>query len=211
MHETRRAMLSILKERGPATVGQLSEALNLTRATIRHHLDILRGEGLVDAPRAKRRPTAGRPQHLYALTGRADDYFPNNYVEFADLTLREIRDRVGLDELESIVRGVAQRMAAEVPRPTPGEPMPQRLDRAVNFMNQKGYLARWELTERGYLLHAVNCPYRALTRQHHEPCIMDQMLLTELLGVKPQRVNWLVSNDAACTYLVPEPDDQRLS
>jgi len=211
MQETRRTILNVLKERGQITVGQLSDELNLTPATILHHLNILRGEGLVEMSNLKRRPTPGRPQHVYTLTERANDFFPENYVEFADLTLREIRDRVGLDELESIVRGVAQRMVADVPRPLPDEPLPQRLERAVNFLSQKGYLAHWERTDRGYWLHLSNCPYRALTQQHHEPCLMDQMLLTELLGVKPQRMNWLAAGDMACTYRIPESDPRPLA
>ncbi len=209
MQETRQAILNILKERGQVTIEELRDELQLTPATIRHHLDILHGEGLVQTPRMRRRQTPGRPQHMYSLTERASDYFPKNYIEFADLTLREVRDRASPDEVESIVRGVARRMAADVPRPAPGEPMSQRLDRAVSFLNQKGYLARWELAGRGYLLHLPNCPYQALVHQHREPCLMDLALLTELLGVTPQRLAALAPDEAACVYRVFEPDDDR--
>ena len=209
MQETRQAIMNILKERGQVTIEELRDELKLTPATVLHHLNILRGEGLVDMSGLKRHQTPGRPQHVYALTERASDYCPKNYVEFADLTLREIGDRAGLDELDSIMRGVARRMAADVPQPAPGEPMPQRLDRVVNLLNQKGYLARWELTDQGYLIHTANCPYQALAHWRSEPCVMDVALMIELLGVTPQRIAWMASGDNTCTYLVPEPDDQQ--
>ena len=97
MQATRQSILNILKERGQTTVEQLSDELKLTPVTIRHHLDILRSEGLVEAPKVQRRQSPGRPQHIYTLTEHAANYFPKNYVAFADLTLQELRERVSTD------------------------------------------------------------------------------------------------------------------
>ena len=202
MQATRQSILNILKERGQTTVEQLSDELKLTPVTIRHHLDILRSEGLVEAPKVQRRQSPGRPQHVYSLTEQATNYFPKNYVAFADLTLQELRERVSTDEMDSIVRGVARRMAANAPEPLPGEPMPERLTRVVDFLNRQGYVARWETNDQGYLLHTSNCPYQGLTDHHTTPCIMDTALLAELLGSQPLRVSWMRAGDGACTYLV---------
>jgi predicted ArsR family transcriptional regulator len=206
MQETRQWIMNILKERGQATVDQLSEELELTPVTIRHHLDILRSEGLIQAPLVMRRPTPGRPQHVYCLTDQASTFFPKNYAGFADLTLREIRERLGAEELDSIVRGVARRMAAEAPRPAAGESIPEQMRRVVEFLNQKGYIARWESNGQGYLLHVANCPYQALARHHAAPCAMDLAMVAELTGGAPQRINWMSGGDETCTYLVPDSD-----
>ena len=204
MQETRQWIMNFLKERGQATVDQLSEELELTPVTIRHHLDVLRSEGLIETPQVMRRPTPGRPQHVYCLTDRANTYFPKNYAGFADLTLREIRERLSSEELDAIVRGVAQRMAAEAPRPTAGESMPEQLRRVVEFLNQKGYVARWEPDGQGYLLHMANCPYQVLARHHAAPCTMDLAMVAELTGSAPQRINLINGGDETCTYLVPD-------
>jgi len=201
--------MNILKEHGQATVDQLSEQLNLTPVTIRHHLDILRSEGLVQAPKVKRRQSPGRPQHVYCLTEQASSFFPKNYAGFADLTLREIRERVSPDELNSILRSVGRRMAADAPPTPPDEPLPDRLQRVVEFLNQKGYVARWQSNDRGYLLHMANCPYQVLTQNHSAPCVMDMALMTELLGGTPQRVAWISGGDEMCTYLVPTASDRQ--
>lgn len=204
MQETRQAILKILKEQGQATVDQLSSQLKLTPVTIRHHLDILRSEGLVDIPQVKHRQTPGRPQHVYILTERASEYFPKNYADFAHLTLLEVRDQIGHEQMESIARGVARRMAADAPQAMSDETMPQRLDRVVGFLNEKGYVARWEANDHGYLLHTSNCPYRGLVHSHAEPCVMDMSLVAELIGATPQRLSWMAAGNEACTYFMPE-------
>ena len=119
MQATRQRILEILKERSEATIDELSEALELTTVTVRHHLDILRGEGLVEVPEVKRRATPGRPQYVYTLTDAADEHFPKNYAGFTNLMITEIKERLDPTELDRILRGMAHRMVAEAPKPIP--------------------------------------------------------------------------------------------
>lgn len=166
MQATRQRILEILKERGTATVEELGAELDLTPVTIRHHLDILRSEGLVQAPKVKRRDAPGRPQHIYALTDAADDYFPKNYAGFADLMLHEIRERVEPRELDSILRSMANRMVVQAPNAQPGESTSQRMERVVRFLTGKGYNADCQQVEGGYLLRTHNCPYHDISKDH---------------------------------------------
>jgi predicted ArsR family transcriptional regulator len=100
-------------------------------------------------------------------------------------------------------------MASEAPRPLAEESIAQRLDRAVSFLNEKGYIARWETSDRGYLIHTANCPYRGIAQHHAEPCVMDMTLISELVGIAPQRLGWITAGDASCTYLVPNGVEHR--
>src|SRR5512135_3602576 len=193
MQATRQRILEILKERHTATVEELADELELTPVTIRHHLDILRSEGLVQAPQVKRRDTPGRPQHVYGLTEAADAYFPKNYAGFADMMLREMRDQVEPAKMRSILDGVATRMASKAPAAALNETVPQRIERIVKFLGAQGYDASWETTEGGFLLHAHNCPYHDVARDNVEPCVMDASLITQIAGIAPQRVQWAFS------------------
>ncbi len=202
MQATRQRILEILKERHTATVEELARELDLTPVTIRHHLDILRSEGLVQAPQVKRRDTPGRPQHVYGLTEAADAYFPKNYAGFTDMMLREMRDKVEPEKMRSILDGVATRMASKAPQAPAAETLPQRVERVVKFLNTQGYDASWEVTEGGYLLHARNCPYHDVARENVEPCVMDASLVTQMSGIAPQRMQWAFSGDNICTYFI---------
>ncbi len=202
MQATRQRILEILKERGTATVEELGAELDLTPVTIRHHLDILRSEGLVQAPKVKRRDAPGRPQHIYALTDAADEYFPKNYAGFADLMLHEIRERVEPRELDSILRNMANRMVTQAPNALPGESTSQRMERVVRYLTGKGYNADWQPVEGGYLLRTHNCPYHDISKDHVEPCVMDMAMISQLLGQTPQRLDWMAGGNNACAYLI---------
>jgi predicted ArsR family transcriptional regulator len=203
MQKTRQVILNIIKEHGSITVSQLSKMLDLTPVTVRHHLGVLQREGLVRLPEIKRQKAPGRPRHLFSLSEEADDVFPKNYAEFADLTLREVRERSAAGEVEAIMKSIAQRMAADAP-PVMGESLPMRLDRVVGFLNRKGYAARWEINDKGYVLSTANCPYQRLSEQHCEPCYMDLELIGELVGARPQRIAWSAAGDHECAYLITE-------
>lgn len=202
MQATRQRILEILKGRLTATVEELAKELELTPVTIRHHLDILRSEGLVQAPQVKRRDTPGRPQHVYGLTEAADAYFPKNYAGFTDMMLREMRDRVEPEKMRLILDGVATRMVSKAPTASVNETLPQRMERIVKFLNSQGYDASWEPTEGGCLLHAHNCPYHDVARENVEPCVMDASIITQMAGVAPQRVQWAFSGGNMCTYFI---------
>ena len=64
MQQTRRYILEILKERKEATIDEIVTALSerigkITAVTVRHHLEILRGDGLVAAPAVRRERLPG--------------------------------------------------------------------------------------------------------------------------------------------------------
>ena len=202
MQQTRQIILNYLKEHGPTTVDKLAEVLNLTSVTVRHHLDILRTEGLVAEPVIRHRTSRGRPQYLYALTEKASQYFPKNYDDLASKILAEIKAASTPQGVNVIFEGVASRFAAEAPRPAPGEPITNRLDRAVAFLNTRGYVAHWEATSEGFVLHTCNCPYEALAPQNRELCGMDNALIGSLVGAAPQCLTRVADGSSSCAYLI---------
>lgn len=202
MQSTRQRILEILKERKQATVDQLSEALDLTPVTIRHHLDVLRGEGLVDAPKVLRRRGRGRPQYVYGLTEAAGDFFPKNYHSLADLMFDEIRDRFSNTELDQILNAVADRMAAQAPSLGHAQSPQQILNTIVDYLNAQGYVARWNTTPGGdFVLHTCNCPYERVAHAHSEVCQMDANFVAQLVGVSPERTSHMASGDDSCSYV----------
>lgn len=206
MQSTRRHILEILKEKGQATVEEIVASLSarighITAVTIRHHLEVLRGEGLVAAPAVRRRTTPGRPQHVYALTDQALDLFPNNYRNLAAELLKQIKTQFPHREANVILEGVADQLAAGL---NLGDvPMPARLDTVVHYLTEQGYHAYWETSTQGFVLHTGNCPYHHLTADNEELCAMDLRLVSRLLGVVPRRIGRLVEGGESCAYLIP--------
>lgn len=202
MQSTRQEILEILKEERQATVEDLAERLELTPMTIRHHLNVLQAQNLVVASKVRRSKKVGRPRLVYTLTDAADDLFPQSYGELARHLVSEVKETVGEEEVEAIFRRVADRVARGAPPTFEGQTFEARLDQVVDFMEDQGFISRWEKTDEGYVLTNINCPYRSISREHDEVCIMDTEILTKLLNVVPQRQSSMRLGDASCSFLV---------
>ena len=89
LHTTRRSVLEALRSAGTATVAQLAEMVGVKGITIRHHLNALLAEGLVDAE--EKRQAVGRPIYMYRLTTEAENLFPQKYHQLVErLLLRRL-------------------------------------------------------------------------------------------------------------------------
>lgn len=223
MQSTRRYILDILRSRGQATVDDIVHELQqrrgtITPVTVRHHLMILQQEELITSPELRRRRSPGRPQHVYALTEKAKEHFPNNYQRLAAGLLEAMRKQLPPEGVNVILEGVADGLAEDAN--IPDLPLAERLELVVDFLSSQGYEASWELSDEGYLLHTSNCPYHHLENRDDALCEMDMRLVARLLGVVPRRTARMADGDATCAYLVPisaapcemspDNDDERL-
>jgi DeoR family suf operon transcriptional repressor len=210
MQSTRQEILNILREEKQATVEDLAERLELTPMTIRHHLNVLQAQNLVVANKVRRSKRVGRPRLVYTLTDAADDLFPHGYGELARHLLTEVKELVSGEETDAIFRRMAERVASEAPPREEGQTFEDRLEQVSEFLEEQGFLSRWEETDEGYVITNVNCPYRQVSRQHDEVCILDTELIRNLLDVEPQRLTSMRHGESACSFLlVPKNETEK--
>lgn len=206
MQETRQHILDILKERGAATVDDIVDDLRrrrgeITAVTVRHHLSRLQDENLITTPQLRHRNAPGRPQHIYTLTEEAKEYFPNNYKPLASHLIEQLATQLPPRQVNVILEGVADRMAADA---NIGDvPLPERLKLAVEYLNQHGYKAHWEKHPDGFLLQTTNCPYHHISENNTALCEMDMRLVSSILGVVPRLLSRMSRGDHACAYIIP--------
>lgn len=207
MQVTRERILNILKQRGEATVNELSDELELTTVTIRHHLDTLRTEGFIAAPFVRHRKAPGRPQHVYTLTDDAGVLFPRKYQELANLLLEEMESFLSPEEMDQIMERIGEQTAARVTFPD-GVAFEDRLTTIVDFMDDEGYMASWfQRADDTYEIRVANCPYEKVARRHGEICTMDWTFLSRLLGPSLECVDESAHSEHHCTYVVHPPSD----
>jgi predicted ArsR family transcriptional regulator len=201
--------LELLKERNGATVAELAESLNMAPVSVRHHLDILQGDNLISVERLERKGNVGRPQQVYALTTEANDHFPDNFAALAAGLVRQLKKVLPPEQVEAAFKALAQDFAGKLQPTLDNLPLEERLERVTHFLNERGYLARWEVDEvaedGGFLLHKCNCPYAGVSDEHNELCLMDQALINELMGESCQRIQSMAKDARCCTYRVAGP------
>ena len=207
----RRRITEILKENGSATVAQLADMLGMAQVSVRHHLDILVGEDLVELSGVRRHNGAGRPSQVYALTPNAAGLFPQRHAALASDMLTEMKASLPGAEFRGILQRVASKTAREAPKAGPDEPIEIRLGKLAEFMTEKGYTARWELRDGQYELHACNCPFAGVSDQHPELCAMDQAMMRELLPSAERQQLGMANGASRCTYVLrpmPAAEDE---
>ncbi len=202
MQSRRHEILNILKLNGEATVDELATMLELTPVTVRHHLDILRADGLVEAPAVRRRRGPGRPQYVYTLTPDAADQFPKNYDSLATELLDEIKTSMEPGAIHTILGRIAERRLGEAPAIDPNLPMENRLNSLVEYMTRKGFIANWEHKDGKWFIYASNCPYHNAAKQHPELCEVDHFNFEHVSGMQLISLQRIIDGAHNCTYQI---------
>jgi len=200
----RRRITEILKEEGAATVAELAEQLGMAQVSVRHHLDILVGEDLVESTGVRRHNGAGRPSQMYALTADAAKLFPQRYDVLASGILAEMKNLLSAQELRGLLVRLAERTSREAPTPLSGQSVEDRLEEVTAFLSERGYSARWELRDGHYELYACNCPYTGVADDHPELCAMDQTMIQRLVPGAIRLASRVLDGSSHCTYIIEQ-------
>lgn len=206
MQPVRRRITEILRENGTATVAVLADELGMAQVSVRHHLDILVGEGLVQLSGLQRRDGAGRPSQVYTLTPSGLKLFPQRHDALADSLLTELKASLPGSVVRGVLERVAERTAQEAPLPEMDQDVEGRLTQIALFLTDRGYSARWEQRGDHYELHACNCPYAGVSDHHPELCMMDQMMMQQLMPDAIRLESRVIDGSAHCTYVLPLPE-----
>ncbi len=177
---TRQRIIEYLQRKQTASAGDISRALHLTAADIRHHLSVLESEGVVEVIRKKPTPGRGRPTSIYQLSKQALSHGLAGLSRLSKALLEETRDRLPAEGNEAFWRQVAQRMVSAEYQPVRNPS--QRFVNAVQLLNQMNYQARWEARLDSPLVIFSHCPYADILPEHPELCRIDEHLLSLLLA-----------------------------
>ncbi len=207
MHDTRLAVLEAIKKQRKATVASLADELGLTAISIRHHLNSLQGEGLIQVE--AERQSVGRPKHIYSLTEEAQRYFPNKYHVLVGRLLDQLKATMPPEQIEALIDSIAANVAAQYGTSHPGEPLERRLHRLVEVLGAEGFMAAVQRVDNKTVLAELNCPYIYIGQRHPEVCRIDHSIIQSVLGVEVQQTSCVLHGDRSCTFSVN--DDSTVS
>jgi DeoR family suf operon transcriptional repressor len=198
---TRERIFQILRSQGPATVADLAEAMKITPIAVRHHLNSLQADGMVEI--REERHGVGRPRQIYRLTPEAMERNPSRYYQFTNLLLEQLKEHLSPDMVDALLRDVASSMADVWKDELAGLPLPRRVDRLAELLGQEGFVARVESSESGTLfLTELSCPYARISLSHPEVCTLDASMISRALGTAVERTSCIRSGSDSCTYAI---------
>ena len=204
-HSTREQVLHLVVSRGPASAGDLADALALTAPAVRRHLAALEAEGHIvarDGAQAGRRGR-GRPARRYVATSSAHEHMAAAYAELAVQALNHLTTATG----EGAVRAFADGRTAETLRR-----YRQRVDRAGSDVVARAQALADVLADDGYeattrpvpgtttlQLCQGHCPVQRVAAEFPELCEAETAAFSDLLGVHVQRLATLAAGGHVCT------------
>jgi len=200
MQGTRERILEYIVRHREVRVEELAEALQITPAGVRRHLDHLRADGLVKAKTVKQ--ATGRPYYAYQATGSAIQPIPHAYADLLERMLRSLgeRDEVVSTVMTSVAESLAEKHRDQVDT---DETDPEKLVVSVTeSLKKDGILESWRSEDDGY--HLVNgaCPYLKAAEISSLPCESDRKAIELLLGLDVEQLNRIVDGSPVCEYLV---------
>ena len=194
MKSTRLRLLDYLGSKQIATSTELSRLLQVTSADIRHHLNLLRKEGLIHIIGEKQPQGPGRPAKLYSLSPKPKQ---ENLVLLIEALLHVMTREISPRNQSNIIRRIAEYISGSTKS---NGNLTQRLYHAVNRLNELNYQARWEAHQQAPRIILGNCPYAAIVSNHPEICQIDKYLLESMLVMPVEQESKLIRDDREFTY-----------
>jgi DeoR family suf operon transcriptional repressor len=170
MTTARQKVLTYFNKTRTASAREISRALKMSAATVRHHLRVLVSDGRLEMASARGRDGKGRPEKVYSLPRSA---LGDNLAALSDVLLAEAGSGVRMEAL-------AKRLVGE--SNFAGQPLVKQLNLTVEKLNQMNYHSRWEAGSEGPRIIFSHCPYASIIEKHPELCRMDETMLKEWMG-----------------------------
>ena len=208
---TRDAVARLILERGPQSAADLADALQLSPAAIRRHLDALAADGLLTEGRSRSNGQRGRgrPARSYALTDAGRNAFPHAYDDLATTALRYLHETGGdtainafaehrAAELAELLRGDVAATGADATSATRAEAM-------AGALSTHGYAATTETAAAGTQICQHHCPVAHVAAEFPQLCEAETRAFESVLGTYVQRLATIAHGDGVCTTHVPAP------
>lgn len=207
---TRARVAALLLERGAATAAELGEAVGLSPAAIRRHLDAMLADGDVIAreQHVLGHRGRGRPAKVFALTdaGRLRNG-PHTYDDLAAAALRWIARSGGDSEVSAfaadLVGGLEERCRAAT-RGAGNDPL-ARAEALAGALSAEGYAASASAIATGGQLCQHHCPVAHVAEEFPQLCEAETAVISRLVGTHVQRLATIANGDGVCTTHIPAP------
>ncbi len=192
-----------LKMKGPLSSGELADILQVTTIAVRQHLQTLEDDGYVDHVRKKGK--VGRPAHIWSLTEKANEHFPDNHGLLATLLVDGIRKNFGDVGLRSVLDYVieTQSEAAREVLDLENKTFKEKIASLVEMRKNQGYMAEYrDLPDGGVELIENHCPIGSAACNCQDICEGESKVFSAVLGeqVTVKRRDHMASGDRRCTY-----------
>lgn len=204
LSSAKRRIIERLKRADTATAPELAAEFGLTDTAIRQHLEALENAELVErviAPSSGR----GRPPVHWRLAASASSLFADRHSDLTVELIESIRDALGEEALEAVVRTRAERQLATYRVAIDDNAsVSAKVHRIAELRSAEGYLAEAVESDGHLTLVEHHCPIRDAADSCAGLCSAELNLFQKALGpdVTVAREQHLLDGGQRCAYRI---------
>jgi DeoR family transcriptional regulator, suf operon transcriptional repressor len=204
----REDILRLLLKRGTATAAAMAHHLEVTPQAIRRHLKTLEASELIEHQSSQE--GIGRPNHVYQLSRKGREHFPDQYDQFALSLLNTVADTMGPEQVSKLLKHQWQSKAREYREKLGEAPLKDRMQALVKLRQAEGYMAECHPAEGegsaeqpAFVITEYNCAIAHIAESYPTVCGHElAMFAVALPDCSVERTHWLVNGEHQCGYLV---------
>ncbi len=214
---TKEDILRFLLKQGTANAGAIAQHLEVTPQAVRRHLKNLEASELIEHETSQ--AGIGRPNHVYQLSRKGREHFPDQYDQFALSLLNTVADTLGPEQVSKLLKHQWQKKAKEYREKLGDAPLKDRMQVLVKLRQAEGYMAECYPAEdaakdapglSAFVIAEYNCAIAHIAESYPTVCGHElAMFAVALPDCSVERTHWLVNGEHQCGYLVkPKADKQ---
>ena len=197
---TRDIVLHTIMLNPQSKIDDLAEAADISPVTVRHHLNALQVDGLIEVESVRRQ--VGRPYYVYSLSEQGQELFPQRYFSLTNRLLDELKNQLPEEMVNNIFAGVVQSMIEDHKEEFESLTFEERLNYVIELLAEEGFMAQWEKSDDGYRIIEYGCPYISMGQKHMEVCTFDKELMVTVLEVPIEQHSCMLNGDDCCQFSV---------
>jgi predicted ArsR family transcriptional regulator len=191
MVTARHKVLAYLNKTRTASAQEISRALKMSTANVRHHLRVLASDGRLEVVSARGHDGRGRPEKVYSLPRAA---LGDNLAVLSDALFVEAGSNVRMEALAKHLVGETNPAS---------QPVAKRLTLTIEKLNLMNYHAHWEAGSAGPRIIFSHCPYAAIIEKHPELCRMDKAMLEKWMGPSGTQISKIGKDGSSvCVFVI---------
>jgi predicted ArsR family transcriptional regulator len=207
---TREHVLRLVRGHREISISQLAEALGVSTAAVRRHLDGLRADGFVDV--RLERHGVGRPSLVFFPTERGEEGAGRQYMQLITRLFRrldgmdeaKVGGKSGREVLEGALVDVAYEVAAAHQGEVAGATLAERVERTSEALKAEGIVDTWRHDGEHFRLINGECPYIRVAEATDACCKADRQSIELLVKAEVEQIRRIADGQPVCEYIVRE-------